>query len=324
MLLICSAIAGGILWRVVPATRETPAPGLNDTGVRASAPPGSFDAADGLETARDMPAESPPNATDAPVVAPPEAPRSDTASPGANMSMVQPIHWAGAPASGMRPETDAKRAELASELARLEKASMENPADLAGLSRLATLQMKMGLWSSAIEPLTTLAAAKPDDAEVRFNLAIATQACGRLSDARRCWDRVLELSPQNLDAFAYRGEVLLDLREYAAAEADLRTVVAQRPDDTAAQLNLALALKHQSRAAEALAVVEALLSRAPRNVPALVRAASLALDLAAESGPPDRRLLETARQRIGELEAIAPASRETLELRERLGKASGG
>ncbi|MBK8914221.1 MAG: tetratricopeptide repeat protein [Phycisphaerales bacterium] len=72
-----------------------------------------------------------------------------------------------------------------------------------------------------------------------------------------------------------RGEVLLDLRLWEEAAADLAVVAAMNPSDGDAAMNLALALFQCGRAAEAESVLRLGLAHQPRSVPLRNRLAEL-------------------------------------------------
>ncbi|QOJ15083.1 MAG: tetratricopeptide repeat protein [Planctomycetia bacterium] len=78
-----------------------------------------------------------------------------------------------------------------------------------------------------------------------------------------------------VEARRARGEVLLDLRLWDDAAADLATVAAADPADGDAAMNLALALHHGGRASEARDVLQRALAAAPRSVPLRNRLAEL-------------------------------------------------
>jgi len=162
--------------------------------------------------------------------------------------------------------------EAAESLARLIEICPENN-DLR--FELATVLMRARRFSAAVAVLQELVARRPDERRAWFNLAVACQAVGRLSAARSAWDRTIALRP-TAEAYARRGEVLLDLHEWAAAAADFQAVLAEQPDAVDAALNLATALARLERYGEARASLLAVVQKHPRHVPTLNRLAELA------------------------------------------------
>lgn len=148
------------------------------------------------------------------------------------------------------------------------------PHDTGLRFELASAYMKLQRWTDALETLKTVLAEQPEHVRARFNLAVAQQASGRLADARRAWDRCIELAPSP-EAFARRGEVLLDLHEWAAAAADFARVLDAEPTAVDAALNRALALARQGLLDEARATLLQVLERVPRHIGALNRLAEL-------------------------------------------------
>jgi tetratricopeptide (TPR) repeat protein len=139
----------------------------------------------------------------------------------------------------------------------------------------AALLIQAQRWSDAVSVLTDLSRRTPDDERIWFNLAVAHQAAGHLADARRTWDRTIELADTPA-ARARRGEVLLDLAEWSAAAADFAAVLAATPAAADAALNLALAHWRGGDVPAARRVLLDWLARHPRDVPALNRLGEIA------------------------------------------------
>jgi protein O-GlcNAc transferase len=107
--------------------------------------------------------------------------------------------------------------------------------------------------------------------------ALASQAQDR--DAIRCYEKILELAPRNLDAINNRGNCLTLLAEFAQAIKSYDAVIAARPNDLRAHCNRANALKQLGRAHEALAEYERVLKPDPGNADALYNRGNLFTDL---------------------------------------------
>lgn len=150
-----------------------------------------------------------------------------------------------------------------------------HPDDLDLRFEQAANFMRLRQWLDAIGSLKPIVAQRPEHARAWFNLAAAHQAVGHLEEARRAWDKAIVLSPHPA-AYAARGEVLLDLQEWAAAAADYETVLRSTPDAPDATVNLSLALWKLGRSEEARRRLLALLEQHPRHVPALLRLAEIA------------------------------------------------
>ena len=179
-------------------------------------------------------------------------------------------------------------------------------------------------WAGAIAPLRELVDQVPQNTQAWTYLAAAQQSLGHLHDAWQSWSRVLELKPEDVEACAHRGEVLLALHDWEAAAADFERVRQFAPDDIAATLGLSRALVRLGREQEAQDNVLHLLERHPNHVPAMNCMAELAwliyqadpvgsraqldatitwcrnsLDVDAHQ-PTTRALLEAALRKVGE------------------------
>ncbi len=150
------------------------------------------------------------------------------------------------------------------------------PEDAALRFELAIESMRLERWLEAIPQLRSVVRRQPENGHAWYGLAIAHQALGHLHDARVTWDRVAQLLPENADVFARRGEVLLDLGDWAAAAADFETALRLEPDSIDAAMNLSLALSRLGRLAEARQGLLPLLEQRPRYVPLLNRLAEIA------------------------------------------------
>lgn len=135
--------------------------------------------------------------------------------------------------------------------------------------------MRLERWLEAIPQLRAVLEHQPDNARAWYNLAVAHQALGHLRDGRAAWSRVLELMPQNPDAYAHRGEILLDLRAWEEAAADFATSLHLDPGSLDATLNLSLALTKLGRSDEAHTRLLPLLERHPVHISLLNRLAEV-------------------------------------------------
>jgi tetratricopeptide (TPR) repeat protein len=149
---------------------------------------------------------------------------------------------------------------------------------------LAVQLMQLELWLEAITQLRAIVERDPENGPSAYNLAIAHQSVGHLRDARTTWDRVITLMPENPDAYAHRGEVLLDLESWKAAATDFETALRLEPESIDAALNLSLALSKLGQHVAARDTLLAILERHPRHVPLLNRLAEIAW-AAYESAP---------------------------------------
>lgn len=192
------------------------------------------------------------------------------------------------------------------------------PEDDEARADLAERLLRARLWTSAEVQLEQLTARAPNAAELWYNLAIARHAMGKLASALAAWNRALELLPDNPDALAYRGEVLLDLKRYDDAAADFARVIELEPDALDAYLNRALALWQRARFEDARAVLTSARERFPENVFVLNRLAETCLLEARIALIPPPHLLDLAAAALDASAALAPAQPELVKLRDTL------
>ncbi len=249
----------------------------------------------------------------------------------------------------VRWAADPRRRELLQQLERAAETLRSDPYHAAALRDAAAAAASLGYWTAAADCLQRLLELEPQDGELRFqlaavlirlrrfveaipllqelvseqtdngrawfNLAVAHQALGHLSEARAAWDRAVELHPGDIETLAHRGEVLLDLHEWAPAAADFSAALKLDPNSTDCTLNLALAWQRMGRRGEARALLLDLLARRPRNVPALRRLVDICRE-ELEVNPADpsaRRDLLSFGRRLVEIIPDEPGVRELLE-----------
>ena len=155
-----------------------------------------------------------------------------------------------------------------------------HPDEVAPRFELATTLMRLKRWLDAIPHLRFVVEHEPDHAHAWYNLAVAHQALGHLSEAHAAWNRAIELMPENPDAYAQRGEVLLDLHDWSAAADDFQTALrldSEPPIELS--MNLSLGLCKLGRLEDARAALLPVHQRRPQHVPVLNRLAEIAWEL---------------------------------------------
>lgn len=302
---LCLLMLGVLAWQLFSSRAHLPSASVDVPPHRAPATAPTMAAA--------LPAESPAAEDDEVAVS---QPASSPVEADTNPASQTPVRWAADPAL-----KDAWR-----RLVRVRAVLRDDPTHEVALRDQLAALIELHGWEEALDTLVRLAAIHPDDASLRFeqatlflqlrrfvdaidalkatlerdpeharawyDLAIAHQALGHLSDARAAWDRTIALAPSSAAA-ARRGEVLLDLHEWAAAAADFETVLVQEPDAPSATLNLTLALWKLGRNDEARTRLLALLQEHPRYIPALNRLAQMTWSECQSVSPNHPRCAET-------------------------------
>jgi tetratricopeptide (TPR) repeat protein len=103
----------------------------------------------------------------------------------------------------------------------------------------------------AAEHLELLQKRHPDEARVRFPLALVRRSLGQLDEAKALADEVLAAEPDNASALLLRGQIALDMQRPGEAEPWLRRSYALEPDEPETNFALSRYYKMVGRAAEA-------------------------------------------------------------------------
>jgi tetratricopeptide (TPR) repeat protein len=93
---------------------------------------------------------------------------------------------------------------------------------------------------------------KPEDEEARFNLGVACGRAGRLEEAGQHYHAALKLFPEYIEAHNNLGNLLTRQKRYAEAEAEFKIALELAPENASAHNNLGRALAEQGQAAAAL------------------------------------------------------------------------
>lgn len=190
-----------------------------------------------------------------------------------------------------------------------ERATSIAPANGEAWNNLGLMRHMMGQAEVALEAFARATAADPNLAEAWKNRGFLLQSEGRHQEALSCFeragdapdvhffrgnalsalghqepavaefDRVIELDPNNGDAWHNRGNSLLALGQEEAAAESLRRAIKRMGKDSLAHCNLAVALERLGRADEALAIVDQVLRWDPGFEKAQVLRAVITADL---------------------------------------------
>jgi tetratricopeptide (TPR) repeat protein len=130
------------------------------------------------------------------------------------------------------------------------------PRDRDLLERLAMLMHRSGLNEQAKPLYEKLVRLDPDNANGHVGLAQIEHSLGFLDRSADHYEKGLQGFPKNGVLWREYGEELTDARDYRTAELALRRALELLPEDRAARLSLALALRAQGRSDEALAELD--------------------------------------------------------------------
>ena len=108
------------------------------------------------------------------------------------------------------------------------------------LANLGTVQRRRGRVHEAVETYTEALAIAPMDATLLMHRAIAYMTLGNDDKAYTDLCNVLDKRPDEVEALYYRAFIYTNRREYGAARADYKRLLAIEPEHNNALLGLAL------------------------------------------------------------------------------------
>jgi serine/threonine protein kinase/predicted Zn-dependent protease len=152
--------------------------------------------------------------------------------------------------SKVRTLVEAGRAKEAVPIAR-EVVALD-PKDHEAHYALGAALRASGRVREAVAPFEAAAAIEPRSGSVKDALAQAYLATGRVDDAFRTADEAIALDPKTVNAFAIRGALRVDRRDFEGAVSDLRAAIKIRPSHAAARYQLADALRRFRKEKEAV------------------------------------------------------------------------
>ena len=118
-----------------------------------------------------------------------------------------------------------------------------------------------------------------DRAAKQFDRGIRLACKGQYREALKCFDKVLSIAPERLDALNCRADCLASLGRHEQAIASYDRLMAVRPDDFRARCNRASALKSVGRLGDAVAEYDTVLEVAPHDIDALFNRGNAYIDL---------------------------------------------
>ena len=136
------------------------------------------------------------------------------------------------------------------------------------------------------------------DAAQLFAMAVAAHRAGDLASARALYDRVLLMTPNDVDALNNMGVLLSAMREFGRAELLLRRAISLSPRNASVWSNLGTVLRESGQSSDAVAAFQHALSIEPTHQGARVSLAQQYLSI---------NMLAQARVLLEEVVAVNPA-----------------
>ena len=140
--------------------------------------------------------------------------------------------------------------------AMLESALRQDPASLPALAILVKLYSKQGKSKDALQRLSGLAAARPNDAGLQLLMAVCYFDLKDVDKAEASAKRAIAVDPQTSEAYAMLANVDLARGSVEQAKAHLRTAIEINPRNVSNYLALESSYKREGNWEEAKKVVE--------------------------------------------------------------------
>ena len=151
----------------------------------------------------------------------------------------------------------------------LEKALQLEPNSATALRQLGELELADGEYAQAAAHLKRALTARADDALAAFELGRAFEKSGDLAGARDALETSLKLSPGQISGRLLLGRVYLRLKDPKNAEDQFEAAQILDANSPEARLGMAEAQIQESKFADAVPDLEALVKDSPRNAEAL-------------------------------------------------------
>ena len=147
----------------------------------------------------------------------------------------------------------------------LEKVLQLDESSAIALRQLGRLEMASGNYAKASGYLRRARDVHPNDATDALEYGKALELSGDLPGARDALLASLKLKPDQFEARLALGRVYLGLNDSNAAEDQFEAAVLLQPGSSDAQINLAKALIHQKKFAEAVELLEVVTEPSSRD-----------------------------------------------------------
>ena len=181
-----------------------------------------------------------------------------------------------------------------------QKAFDLQPNTIPALSGLMSVDFSEKKPAAAISRIESQVAQHPTDPNLRTLYALALMTAGDLPKAEAAYRKVIEMSPDNIDAYGRLAAIYFSQNRLDEAKKSYEDVLARQPKSVAALTMLGTVLAQQNKAAEARTYFERAIQIDPRTP---VAANDLAWDYANNGGN-----LDVALQYAQSAKAAAPDS----------------
>lgn len=150
----------------------------------------------------------------------------------------------------------------------LQRTSPGSPLKLTVLNNLARLQWAAGRRNEAIKALEEARALDPSDIRIRFSLAVALDMHFQERRAGELFDSLLREDAVTPGMLTHMSGRYLRLRQPDCAEPLIRRILAKQPATDTTNLLLSELLRQRNDRAGAMRLIDAVITRSPRSIPA--------------------------------------------------------
>jgi tetratricopeptide (TPR) repeat protein len=173
------------------------------------------------------------------------------------------------------------------------------PTSIAALSGLVSVDMSDKKPAAAISRIESQIAERPGDSNLLVLRALALMRIGDLPKAEAAYQKVIEVLPNNVDAYGRLAAIYLAQNRLDDAKARYEDILKRQPQSAAAETMLGTILARQNNAAEARRHFERAVEIEPRSV---LASNNLAWDYANNGGNLDvaLQLAQTAKAGVPE------------------------
>ncbi len=124
---------------------------------------------------------------------------------------------------------------------------------------------KLGDYPHALDDIDSAIELSPDDQEAYHWRGVLLGESGNLSEAIANFNRTLKLNPRHARAYQSRGITYVKLKQYPTAISDLEHAIDLDPKDTLSYLNCSFAYRSSGQFDKAIAVATKAIRRDPTN-----------------------------------------------------------
>jgi predicted O-linked N-acetylglucosamine transferase (SPINDLY family) len=193
-------------------------------------------------------------------------------SPQPNVFRAPPAYRKGDDVADLLARTIAyhRLGDLAKAQAGYKKILKKHPNHFDALHMLAVFEHQSGNFQSAERFLRRAISGNPQSAATRYALAVTLAALQRQDEALACYDDLIALKSDFVDAHLNRGKLLSRLGRFSEAIASFDNAIAIHPHHVDALINKGEALHHLGRLADAITCYDDILTGKPAHLAALI------------------------------------------------------